>query len=84
MISHVNDKFFLFLGIIGPHREMAVDVPDSFIARNKTPPRYPPPRPPTQTQVIFSPNGMQKVSFYLSSPYTQTLKHRTFVFKFTS
>ncbi|XP_055303206.1 uncharacterized protein LOC129568883 isoform X3 [Sitodiplosis mosellana] len=32
----------------GPHREMAVDVPDSFIARNKTPPRYPPPRPPTQ------------------------------------
>ncbi|XP_055695100.1 protein PALS1 isoform X2 [Lutzomyia longipalpis] len=32
----------------GPHREMAVDVPDSFIARNKTPPRYPPPRPPIQ------------------------------------
>lgn len=32
--------------IPGPHREMAVDVPDSFIARNKTPPRYPPPRPP--------------------------------------
>ncbi|KAL5275153.1 MPP5 family protein [Megaselia abdita] len=30
----------------GSHREMAVDVPDSFIARNKTPPRYPPPRPP--------------------------------------
>ncbi|ETN59342.1 hypothetical protein AND_009059 [Anopheles darlingi] len=28
----------------GPHREMAVDVPASFIARNKTPPRYPPPR----------------------------------------
>ena len=26
----------------GPHREMAVDVPDSFIPRNKTPPRYPP------------------------------------------
>lgn len=35
----------LFL-IPGPHREMAVDVPDSFIGRNKTPPRYPPPRPP--------------------------------------
>ncbi|XP_060530675.1 protein PALS1 isoform X2 [Cylas formicarius] len=29
-----------------PHREMAVDVPDSFVARNKTPPRYPPPKPP--------------------------------------
>lgn len=31
---------------------MAVDVPESFIARNKTPPRYPPPRPPATTQVI--------------------------------
>jgi hypothetical protein len=29
----------------GPHRELPVDVPDSFIARNKTPPRYPPPKP---------------------------------------
>ena len=28
----------------GPHREMAVDVPDSFIGRTKTPPRYPPPK----------------------------------------
>ncbi|CAB3378822.1 Hypothetical predicted protein [Cloeon dipterum] len=28
----------------GPHREMAVDVPDTFIARTKTPPRYPPPK----------------------------------------
>lgn len=40
----------------GPHREMAVDVPDSFIARNKTPPRYPPParanRTAATTQVI--------------------------------
>lgn len=34
---------------------MAVDVPESFIARNKTPPRYPPPRPPNQ--VIHIPNG---------------------------
>nr|XP_023013161.1 MAGUK p55 subfamily member 5-A isoform X3 [Leptinotarsa decemlineata]XP_023013162.1 MAGUK p55 subfamily member 5-A isoform X3 [Leptinotarsa decemlineata]XP_023013163.1 MAGUK p55 subfamily member 5-A isoform X3 [Leptinotarsa decemlineata] len=32
----------------GPHREMAVDVPDTFIARNKTPPRYPPPKPTLQ------------------------------------
>lgn len=36
-----NEIYFL-----GPHREMAVDCPDNFIARNKTPPRYPPPRPP--------------------------------------
>lgn len=28
----------------GPHRELPVDVPDSFIAISKTPPRYPPPR----------------------------------------
>lgn len=34
---------------------MAVDVPESFIARNKTPPRYPPPRPPVQVNHI--PNG---------------------------
>ncbi|CAG9856278.1 unnamed protein product [Phyllotreta striolata] len=33
----------------GPHREMAVDVPDTFIARNKTPPRYPPPKPNLQS-----------------------------------
>ncbi|XP_055909066.1 uncharacterized protein LOC129943983 isoform X2 [Eupeodes corollae] len=36
MISTNQDK--------GPHREMAVDCPDTFVARNKTPPRYPPPR----------------------------------------
>lgn len=27
----------------GPHREMAIDVPDNFIATAKTPPRFPPP-----------------------------------------
>lgn len=35
----------------GPHRELPVDVPDTFIARNKTPPRYPPPKP---KQVCFT------------------------------
>ncbi|XP_054088165.1 protein PALS1 isoform X2 [Zeugodacus cucurbitae] len=34
----------------GPHREMAVDCPDNFIARNKTPPRYPPPHRPPQSK----------------------------------
>lgn len=34
----------------GPHREMAVDVPDSFIAQNKTPPRYPPLKPLPQVR----------------------------------
>lgn len=41
---------------------MAVDVPDSFIARNKTPPRYPPPRPPqvrlrTRDEPLLSSGG---------------------------
>lgn len=57
----------------GPHREMAVDVPDSFIARNKTPPRYPPPpRPPAQ--VIYTPNGSQKQPLLSSSSTTSSLK----------
>lgn len=38
----------MLAGDNGPHREMAVDVPDTFIARNKTPPRYPPPKPKLQ------------------------------------
>lgn len=54
------------------HREMAVDVPDSFIARNKTPPRYPPPRPPTQ--VIYTPNGIQKQPLLSTSSATSSLK----------
>lgn len=61
----------------GPHREMAVDVPDSFIARNKTPPRYPPPRPPTNvipTQVIYTPNGSQKQPLLSTSSATSSLK----------
>ena len=29
----------------GPHREMAVDVPDNFVGKTKQPPRYPPPQP---------------------------------------
>lgn len=51
---------------------MAVDVPDSFIARNKTPPRYPPPRPPAQ--VIYTPNGSQKQPLLSSSSTTSSLK----------
>lgn len=37
-------------GDSGPHREMAVDVPDTFLAQNKTPPRYPPPKPLPQVR----------------------------------
>lgn len=37
----------------GPHREMAVDVPESFVPRNKTPPRY----PPTKTSTLTNNNN---------------------------
>lgn len=40
----------MLAGESGPHREMAVDVPETFIARNKTPPRYPPPKPAPQVR----------------------------------
>ena len=30
---------------VGPHRELPVDVPDSFVEMVKGPPRYPPPKP---------------------------------------
>jgi len=36
----------------GPHREMAVDVPESWAPKNKTPPRYPPPRPQARIQPV--------------------------------
>ncbi|XP_017488927.1 PREDICTED: phosphatidylinositol 3-kinase 2-like isoform X2 [Rhagoletis zephyria] len=48
----------------GPHREMAVDCPDTFIARNKTPPRYPPPhrppQPPTQSKTTNNTQQQQQ------------------------
>lgn len=46
----------------GPHREMAVDVPESFIARNKTPPRYPPPRPQTRIQTAVNGTSTGSIS----------------------
>lgn len=52
--ANINDynMVMMLAGDNGPHREMAVDVPDTFIARNKTPPRYPPPKPIKLQQVI--------------------------------
>lgn len=48
-IDNIDYNMVMMLaGDNGPHREMAVDVPDTFIARNKTPPRYPPPKPKLQ------------------------------------
>jgi len=45
----------------GQHREMAVDVPESFIAQNKTQPRYPPPRGLNNTLPAKPSNDMRPV-----------------------
>jgi hypothetical protein len=55
--------FFVFALVPGPHREMAVDVPETFIARNKTPPRYPPPRTQVNSKHQSS-NAMPQVAKY--------------------
>ncbi|KAH9507312.1 hypothetical protein Btru_056886 [Bulinus truncatus] len=34
----------------GPHREMAIDVPENFVANIKSPPRYPPSQPGSQVR----------------------------------
>ncbi|XP_055386918.1 protein PALS1-like [Condylostylus longicornis] len=58
---------------IGPHREMAVDCPDSFIASNKGPPRYPPPRPPQQQQLHSqSQQQMNQIHHTNNLNYNQT------------
>ncbi|XP_068139737.1 uncharacterized protein sdt isoform X6 [Drosophila tropicalis] len=74
----------------GPHREMAVDCPDTFIARNKTPPRYPPPRPPqkhpklsTNTNITFTTkynndhaNKLLIVAYHSSHQHDQQLQQQ--------
>lgn len=53
-IDNIDYNMVMMLaGDNGPHREMAVDVPDTFIARNKTPPRYPPPKPKLQVYLHY-------------------------------
>uniref|UniRef100_A0A6P4F4K7 Protein PALS1 n=2 Tax=Drosophila rhopaloa TaxID=1041015 RepID=A0A6P4F4K7_DRORH len=66
----------------GPHREMAVDCPDTFIARNKTPPRYPPPRPPqkykkstTNTTTITAMTNNDHANFVLIAAYHSSHQH---------
>lgn len=54
----------MLAGENGPHREMAVDVPDTFIARNKTPPRYPPPKPKLQVRSIYCKSAYRKFEKY--------------------
>ncbi|XP_005099044.1 MAGUK p55 subfamily member 5 isoform X2 [Aplysia californica] len=39
-----DSSFDLELDDPGPHREMAIDVPENFVASVKSPPRYPPPQ----------------------------------------
>lgn len=76
---------YFSLTSIGPHREMAVDCPDNFIARNKTPPRYPPPRPPQVTLVKGSVTNKSKKSSLSRKAHTlphhnahSTLSHSSY------
>ncbi|XP_035896121.1 uncharacterized protein LOC118505024 isoform X2 [Anopheles stephensi] len=60
----------------GPHREMAVDVPESFIARNKTPPRYPPPRSTTAVTAPATPATPASAQVnHVSNAMPQVAKH---------
>ncbi|KAK7080497.1 putative MAGUK [Halocaridina rubra] len=61
------------------HREMAVDVPDSFVARTKTPPRYPPPKPQGQqiTPIHNNNNNSSKSSKKGSSSGSATPQNGT-------
>ena len=43
-------------------REMAVDVPDSFVAQTKTPPKYPPPQAHTLTHPLGPHNRVYSVT----------------------
>lgn len=52
----------------GPHRERAVDVPDSFIARNKTPPRYPPPSRTNRSANPTQQNGSAVIERHTAPP----------------
>ncbi|XP_059176426.1 protein PALS1-like isoform X2 [Physella acuta] len=53
----------------GPHREMAIDVPENFVASVKSPPRYPPPMPrshpvtsPTKAKVDNSQTNSKNIN----------------------
>ncbi|XP_020715925.1 uncharacterized protein LOC101460084 isoform X1 [Ceratitis capitata] len=65
----------------GPHREMAVDCPDNFIARNKTPPRYPPPhrppQPPTQYKLNNNTPPPQQQQHQQTLNVTHTSSHNS-------
>lgn len=55
---------------LGPHREMAVDVPDNFVAVAKVPPRYPSKNAiatPTSTTIATNPLQISKESLLISS-----------------
>lgn len=68
--TNLNDynMVMMLAGDNGPHREMAVDVPDTFIARNKTPPRYPPPKPKPQVRAFFQ-NISRKLTLIATNMY---------------
>lgn len=59
----------MLAGDNGPHREMAVDVPDTFIASTKTPPKYPPPKPKLQVNILLN-----KLRYYLDKLFIHSFK----------
>lgn len=81
--TNINDynMVMMLAGDNGPHREMAVDVPDTFIARNKTPPRYPPPKPiklqQQQQQQVFS-----RLLFFIIFFFRRVITFQIRVFQF--
>ncbi|KAK3757791.1 hypothetical protein RRG08_027150 [Elysia crispata] len=52
----------------GPHREMAIDVPENFVASVKSPPRYPPPQSSAATSPTHHSKGGGKGN---GTPYSQ-------------
>lgn len=47
----------IFVEFEDDSREMGVDVPDSFVAQTKTPPKYPPPQPLTTAHPLSAPHN---------------------------
>ncbi|KFM64967.1 MAGUK p55 subfamily member 5, partial [Stegodyphus mimosarum] len=67
--SHNNNNSMALVQTATRHREMAVDVPDSFVGVTKTAPRYPPPRkkPPSTPETC---SLKKKGQYRFSSDYS--------------
>ncbi|XP_071035244.1 protein PALS1 isoform X2 [Parasteatoda tepidariorum] len=73
-INNNNNTMSSLVQQVPRHREMAVDVPDSFVAITKTAPRYPPPRkkpPNTPETSSLKKNGL----YHFSSEIKPSVNH---------